>query len=118
MEDKENWLSIVEYSQQTGISISTIRRRIKSNKIDFQEIGGKYFIKHNGGEKQIVDKAAEKDAECIMLRLEVDRLKKVIAHQREEMEDLRMLVQLYEGQQKTDRPSIVTTELPPELPLM
>lgn len=115
MQDKGNWLSIVEYSQITGISISTIRRRIKNEKIEYQSIGGKYFINHDNTESE---EPAVLSSEDLMLRLEIDRLKKVITHQREEMEDLRMLVELYEGANQTSRPSIISAELPPELPLM
>lgn len=37
-------LSLIEYSNQYGVSISTLRRRIKDKSIDFVEEGGKYFI--------------------------------------------------------------------------
>ncbi|MCK5884705.1 MAG: hypothetical protein KAG61_13525 [Bacteriovoracaceae bacterium] len=113
MKEARNWLSIIEYSQLTGISVSTIRRRIKNERIEFQSIGGKYFIAHT---KKAITQA--NGTEELMQRLEIEKLKKVISHQREEMEDLRMLVQLYEGSDRINSPSITSNELPPELPLM
>jgi hypothetical protein len=38
------WLSLLNYSAQHGISLSTLRRRIKDNSIDFKMENGKYFI--------------------------------------------------------------------------
>lgn len=38
------WLNIKEYSVLTGISISTIRRKIKENSIKFKQEQGKYLI--------------------------------------------------------------------------
>jgi len=41
---KENWLTLMEYSSQHNVSISTLRRKIKSNDLTFQFTDGKYFI--------------------------------------------------------------------------
>lgn len=37
-------MSLAEYSSQYGLSISTLRRRIKGNQIKFKMINGKYFL--------------------------------------------------------------------------
>lgn len=42
--------SLVEYSTKHGVSISTLRRRIKEHSIDFIEDGGKYFILESGSQ--------------------------------------------------------------------
>lgn len=43
--DVENeWLSLSDYSSEYGISISTLRRRIKGKKIKFKLIHGKYYL--------------------------------------------------------------------------
>lgn len=39
-----NWLTLMEYSNRYKVSISTLRRKIKSNDIVFQFTDGKYFI--------------------------------------------------------------------------
>jgi len=38
------WLPLVEYSIKSGLSLSTIRRKIKSNALPFRLEKGKYFI--------------------------------------------------------------------------
>ena len=43
-ETSEKWLPIIEYSVKTGVSLSTIRRKIKSNSIPYRLEKGKYFI--------------------------------------------------------------------------
>ena len=43
----EAWLPIVEYSLKSGLSLSTIRRKIKTNSIPFRLEKGKYFILHS-----------------------------------------------------------------------
>lgn len=38
------WLPLIEYSVRTGLSLSTIRRKIKSNSLPFRLEKGKYLI--------------------------------------------------------------------------
>lgn len=43
--DVENdWLSLNEYSNEYGVSVSTLRRRIKSKKIKYKQVHGKYYL--------------------------------------------------------------------------
>ena len=46
MEDLQ-WLPIAEYAVETGISVSTIRRKIKKNRIKYRMDGGRYLIHWN-----------------------------------------------------------------------
>jgi transcription antitermination factor NusA-like protein len=39
------WLPLIEYSIKSGVSLSTIRRKIKSNSIQFRLEKGKYLIR-------------------------------------------------------------------------
>lgn len=39
-----NWLTLMEYSNRHKVSISTLRRKIKSNDLKFQFADGKYYI--------------------------------------------------------------------------
>lgn len=41
----ENWLPLTEYAARTGVSISTLRRKIKANAVDFRLDGGKYLLR-------------------------------------------------------------------------
>lgn len=48
-----NWLPITEYSLRKGISVSTIRRKIKSKSIKHKIENGKYFIMDDNSEDHI-----------------------------------------------------------------
>lgn len=41
---QQNWVSLFEYSAKYGISLSTLRRRIKAQSIAYKLDNGKYFI--------------------------------------------------------------------------
>ena len=41
---QNNWLSLSEYSSEYGVSVSTLRRRIKGHKVKYKLIHGKYFL--------------------------------------------------------------------------
>lgn len=42
------WLPLIEYSVKSGVSLSTIRRKIKSNSIPYKLEKGKYLILFQG----------------------------------------------------------------------
>lgn len=42
------WLPLIEYSIKSGVSLSTIRRKIKSNSIPYKLEKGKYLILFQG----------------------------------------------------------------------
>lgn len=44
------WLPIIEFSVKTGVSLSTIRRKIKSNSIQFKLEKGKYLLWYREGD--------------------------------------------------------------------
>ncbi len=46
--DSGNWIPLVEFSVQKGISLSTLRRYIKSNKIAWKLIDGRYLVLDDG----------------------------------------------------------------------
>jgi hypothetical protein len=58
-ESNGNWLPITEYSVKSGMSLSTIRRKIKSNSIAFRLEKGKYLIllENEDQVKQPIDSA-------------------------------------------------------------
>lgn len=50
-----NWLPIMDYSYKNGMSVSTIRRKIKSNSLKHKIEGGKYFIMDDTSDYDIED---------------------------------------------------------------
>ena len=85
------WLSIIEYANYKKKSISTVRRYIKANRVKFREEQGKYFI-------------FCKSDESMELKLENIRLKKENRALLEEISELKMLVDLYEGSKTQSKP--------------
>jgi cell shape-determining protein MreC len=98
------WLSINDYSRYKSVSISTIRRHIKNNILKHREENGKYFIYVPGAERIKL----REEEETLRLKLELELLRSRIRDLQEENQELRMLVDLYEGKS--------TPPVPPELP--
>jgi hypothetical protein len=88
------WLSIIDYSQYRNTSISTIRRHIKNNILKYKEENGKYFIYVPSSEKIKI----KEDSEVLKFRLELEEIKNELKNLREENNELKMLVALYENQ--------------------
>lgn len=96
------WLSILDYANVKKISISTIRRSIKTGHVKFKEENGKYFI-------WMKDLSAQKEE--LAKNLETEFLKRRNRELEEEINDLRMLLQVYEGMNKTELPPLPEIEL-------
>lgn len=50
-EGSEQWLPLTEYSVKSGVSLSTIRRKIKSNSIPYRLENGRYLVLFDGPNK-------------------------------------------------------------------
>jgi hypothetical protein len=96
------WLSILDYAAAKKTSISTIRRSIKAGHVKHKEENGKYFI----WTKTIGNNCSEITAEKkdLALQLDLEFFKKQNRELVEELNDLKMLLSVYENQ---------TIELPP-----
>ena len=46
--DSDNWVPLVEFSVTKGISLSTLRRYIKANKIPWKLVEGRYLVMDDG----------------------------------------------------------------------
>ncbi len=102
------WLSINDYSRYKNVSISTIRRHIKNNILKHKEENGKYFIYVPSTEKLKL----RGEEEVLRVKLEVELLRTQLRQLKEENNELKMLIEIYE---KAAKP--VRSELPPELPI-
>ncbi|MGB0453682.1 MAG: hypothetical protein ACPGJV_08195 [Bacteriovoracaceae bacterium] len=92
----ENWVSLVEYVHLKKSSISTVRRRIRSGKIQSKLIKGKYYLLLKDQEIDAVRLESEK--EILELKLENHRLLNKLRQTEQEKNDLEMLIALYEKQ--------------------
>ena len=122
MNQDGNWLSLVEYSHLSRISISTLRRMIKRNELRYREENGRYLIYSKikkslskplpiGPQITKLSESIKEEREMLELRLEVERLKQDIVHLTHENNELKMLVDLYENQLNLNPDRL------PELPL-
>ncbi|MDD4974683.1 MAG: hypothetical protein PHY93_10060 [Bacteriovorax sp.] len=100
------WLSILDYATARKTSISTIRRSIKAGHVKFREENGKYFI----WTKEIKNDYSEEKKE-LAIKLELEFLKKQHRELIEEVNDLKMLLNVYEDQHRVDLPPIPEIEL-------
>lgn len=55
-----NWLTINDYSNKYDLSVSTLRRRIKAEDIEYRLESGKYFLLDEEPRKQKAQKTSEK----------------------------------------------------------
>ena len=104
------WLSIADYSRYKDVSISTIRRHIKNNILRHKEENGKYFIYMPSSDRLKM----REDEEILKSKLEVELLRTKIKQLREENNELKMLVEIYESQ--SSKPLSMNVETPPDLP--
>lgn len=101
------WLSINDYSRYKNVSISTIRRHLKTNILKHKEENGKYFIHVPSSEKVRL----KEEEELLRVKLELELVKFQNKKLKEENNELKMLVDLYE---KDSRPN--KQETPPAIP--
>ena len=99
------WLSILDYASVKKTSISTIRRSIKSGHLKYKEEGGKYFI-------WTKESLVNKEEQSTIVAMEA--LRKRNRELEEEINDLKMLLQVYESglnQRPQNLPSLPEIEL-------
>lgn len=104
------WLSILEFANYKGKSISTVRRSIKANRVKHKEENGKYFIWANGYK----DPSQQTERDFLELRLENERLKRENRVLTEQVDELQMLVKIYE-EEKSSLSVSNLPDLPSEL---
>lgn len=101
------WLSILEFANYKGKSISTVRRYIKANRVKHKEEQGKYYVWVKGYR----DPSQQNERDFLEIRLENERLKKENRTLTEQVAELQMLVKIYEEEK-----SVVNVDQLPELP--
>src|SRR6478752_363879 len=89
-----SWIPLMEYSMKNGISLSTLRRHIKQNKLTYRVENGKYLLLEGQGEfnSQEIDKGND----SAIIQSAVHKLEKDLQKAREEIAELKTLIALYE----------------------
>ena len=91
--EDSGWLDIMDYAQYRGVSVSTIRRYIKGKKVKAKFEDGKYYIfssRINPIPKQ------GQQTESLSLKLENETLRTQNKKLRQEIEEMKMLLHIYE----------------------
>lgn len=91
---KGQWISLMDYATKRGVSLSTLRRYIKSNKIDFKTENGRYLIWDD-------QSSASQDASA-----NADELRARLQEAQEEIAELKMLIAIYEEQLNRKSPAV------------
>jgi hypothetical protein len=112
-----NWIPLNDYATKHDISVSTLRRRIKSQKIQFKLDEGKYFILEDGQARVGNDQAEQpinfarpvitSSEPILTTKLLLDELKRAyldslqskedqILHLKQQVSDLKTLVMILE----------------------
>lgn len=113
MQDNGIWLSILEYAQLKNISISTVRRYIKAERVKFKKENGKFLISMSQ-ENYLRNKAnhVTDEANTLELKLKIQELELKLKSLKLENDELRMLVDIYENKKVEE---VILPAIPMEL---
>src|SRR6476661_5705530 len=88
-----NWVPLMEYAVKSGISLSTLRRHIKANKIRYKIEKGRYFVK----ELNLIQPAASRpQLELDSSQAKIKQLQDDLRLAKEEIAELKTLIAFYE----------------------
>jgi hypothetical protein len=91
------WLPLMDYSMRKGVSLSTLRRHIKSGKVQFKVEDGRYLLFDEASQDAPTPAVQATTAhEASQLRFMVSRLEQELKTAREEIAELKTLIALYE----------------------
>ena len=96
--DSENWIPLVEFSVRKGISLSTLRRYIKSNKIPWILLEGRYLVLDDGTftAPRNHDPRASNSQPVDTMESRVKNIEQALNAANEEIAELKTLVAFYE----------------------
>ncbi len=102
------WLPLLDYSVRTGVSMSTLRRHIKSKRIRFRIDHGKYWVPLSpgarasalaptvGNEQKFMALPSQNAAPSGVAASDLNRLQAELKSAREEIAELKTLIAFYE----------------------
>jgi hypothetical protein len=108
MEDEVtgDWIPLMDFAARKGVSISTLRRYIKSNKMKYRVDDGRYLVWDDGkalelgvgGKPSHIKDFARKtlSTDTVVLQEQLREMEVELARAQEEIAELKTLVNLYE----------------------
>jgi len=93
-----SWIPLMEYSVKMGISLSTLRRYIKANKVQYRVENGRYLLLDTEakGQPQIPREFIPQQVSAPAPTSNFQRLELDLRKAQEEITELKMLIALYE----------------------
>lgn len=87
----DSWIPLMDYAIKKGVSLSTLRRHIKANKVIYKVENGRYLLwdSETAASMNLDDKA-------VVLQIEMHRLAKELLKAQEEIAELKTLIAFYE----------------------
>ena len=95
------WVPLLDYASRYNVSLSTLRRQIKINKIQHRMERGRYLVWDVYPEKSQTGRG--EIAESAWLRRELIRLESELGRAREEIAELKTLIAFYEDETTPER---------------
>ena len=117
------WIPLMEYSMKKGVSLSTLRRHIKANKVEYRVENGRYLLFDDSEDDARMSVPPPRpqltDSSALHMRArgtsalaqsvaptaldEAAQLRRELQMAREEIAELKMLVDLYEEKLSVQR---------------
>lgn len=79
MESSGQWLSLMEYAMQNDVSLSTLRRHIKAQKVRYRSENGRYFIWQSSAPQIRTEGSSELQKQLQKAQKEIAELKTLVA---------------------------------------
>lgn len=95
-----DWIPLMDYAIRRGVSLSTLRRHIKANKIQYRVENGKYLLLDRPDEAA-VNESGQQEAAALQAKLQ--KVETDLQKAQEEIAELKMLVALYEEKMAPQR---------------
>jgi predicted site-specific integrase-resolvase len=93
------WIPLMDYAMKTGVSLSTLRRYIKANKIRYRVENGRYLLPLDLSISDASPSAG--DATVAELKKMLQKMSSDLQRAREENVELKTLVAFYESNRNT-----------------
>ena len=119
-----DWVPLMDYAMKTGVSLSTLRRHIKANKIRYRVENGRYLLQLNSQTSGPVSLASHSAATSIpssdsveqqtvqQLHARIRKMSAELQKAQEEIAELKTLIAFYEESMgRASAPSPATNRL-------
>lgn len=100
------WLPLMEYAMRKGVSLSTLRRHIKSNKVRYRVEGGKYLLFDDGTATEVPQNPVESQEKDTLLLAKLRKMESDLRKAQEEIAELKTLIAFYEENMSGHRASM------------